>query len=140
MHQGLIAMLTELVCGVILGECRANAIGSAASRAADAPIDFVTLAAVKVFRHDFSHNFQGKGVAAFWGFVSSFYRICGYVFQFFSRRKIKKGITPCQTLLLFVFLYVCILYFFFVFFVLFCGLFKEILVVFAIIIIIEVIV
>ncbi len=60
MHQGFIAILTELICSVILGECRANAIGAAASRAADATIGFVALGTVKVFRHNFSHDFQGK--------------------------------------------------------------------------------
>lgn len=47
--QELIAMVTELVWVNFLRDCNANAIGAAASRAADTAVDLVALGAVKRF-------------------------------------------------------------------------------------------
>ena len=57
--QGLITVVTELVWVNFLRGCKANAIGAAASRAADATVDLVTLGAVKRFDILDRHNSLG---------------------------------------------------------------------------------
>ena len=52
--QELITVITELVWVNFLRDCKANAIGTAASRTADATVDLVALGAVKSFGN-FAH-------------------------------------------------------------------------------------
>lgn len=57
--QELITVITELVWVNFLRGCKANAIGAAASRAADATVDLVTPGAVKSFNISIGHNLLG---------------------------------------------------------------------------------
>ena len=88
--QGLITVVTELVWINFLRGCKANAIGAAASRAADATVDLVALGAVKRFDILVVHNVLVqnaimKEYAAFQSVVSSVYVLWRWISIFFRK-------------------------------------------------------
>ena len=95
--QGFIAVVTELVWVNFLRGCKANAIGAAASRAADATVDLVALGAVKSIGN-FAHGMVRRG---FLWLCLDFY-VTRRVFSIFSTgqesapHNNKKKAAPCQ--------------------------------------------